>query len=245
MSKAAVNAEVDRFLEDELSLRLKKKLRRKAELARASLSCLEVPRPFRDYPPPDIVYYGALRKANIAKHVSEDHEKRKARTMPGSERARAEKIFKMKAMKESMLAEDGDAETREARELSYASGELFKALDTDGSGELSREEMANGAPLLGLGVHEALVLFDKLDVDKSGMVRTQPRSGIIVMAAPFLLFCNLTEQAQKVPLKISYFCVISMAVMLSFNFFLLTSPRWTLRNFSRRLPKWKSSRCAI
>ena len=63
-SKAAVNAEVDRFLEDELSLRLKIKLRRKAELARASLTCLEVPRPFRDYPPPDIIYYGALRKAN-------------------------------------------------------------------------------------------------------------------------------------------------------------------------------------
>ena len=94
-----------------------------AELPRGS-------RPFRDYPPPDIVYYGALRKANIAKHVSEDHEKK------GEDNAWQDSTDE--GDKENMLAEDGDAETREARELSYASGELFKALDTDGSGELSR-----------------------------------------------------------------------------------------------------------
>ena len=62
----------------------------------------------------------------------------------------------MKAMKAQM---SGSPEEREARELAKATEDLFKAFDADGSGEISREEMVNGAPLLGMDPQAALKLF--------------------------------------------------------------------------------------
>ena len=62
----------------------------------------------------------------------------------------------MMAMKAKMA---GTPKEREARELAKATEELFKAFDADGSGEISREEMVHGAPLLGMDPGAAMKLF--------------------------------------------------------------------------------------
>ena len=70
-------------------------------------------------------------------------------------------------MKSQMLGSDAE---REKHDLQEQTLKLFKAFDTDGSGDISREEMVNGAPLLGMDAGEAMRLFDKLDVDGNGVV---------------------------------------------------------------------------
>ena len=47
---------------------------------------------------------------------------------------------------------------------------LFKALDTDGSGDITKEEMLAGAIELGMTKEEASALFDQLDTDGNGVV---------------------------------------------------------------------------
>ena len=47
---------------------------------------------------------------------------------------------------------------------------LFNALDTNGDGELSKDEVVAGAKQLNMTEKEAAKLFDDLDDDKSGML---------------------------------------------------------------------------
>jgi len=46
--------------------------------------------------------------------------------------------------------------------------ELFNKLDTDGDGELTKDEVMAGAALLNMTPEEAAKMFDDLDEDKSG-----------------------------------------------------------------------------
>jgi hypothetical protein len=166
-SRSAANEELDDFMNERLSERIKKRLREKSQLAKATKTVFYVERPYRDSEPPDVMSYAAMRSANVREHREHEEAMRTERNRPGGDVARLKRKAQMEAMKSQMLGSDAE---REKHDLQEQTLKLFKAFDTDGSGDISREEMVNGAPLLGMDAGEAMRLFDKLDVDGNGVV---------------------------------------------------------------------------
>jgi hypothetical protein len=109
-----------------------------------------------------------VAEADVVGWTCEERVKSVAVAEEGEEAPAIKESVRQKTTKAA--AGKNGARTLEGDEGEIDLDALFDALDTSGDGSLTRDEVVNGADLVGMTPEEAGALFDMLDLDGSGEI---------------------------------------------------------------------------